>query len=749
MPAGAALFMQEGDDPVDAEEVARELSSAAGELMNPVFSEAAQYEAVEAIQEWLGKPGVDVEWALGLSTAGPAGISVGEALRRYRERPDASAEALALLGGPSARVGTAVEPEPAKDDDFDAALAAAREMSLEGVITVVDGDEEDEVCAGGLEGVLGGRDAAPFPVAVPPFERPRAVLPESLDRPVDQEPGGAKIPGPKERLAWTPGGDCRGFIDNNHAVPEQCQVMLANAMTVLRQALSNDRPHGRGLDLQAASTMQLVLELASRLLPCPGAAAKMDPCMDLVARMLRVSAKSVGRAYAATATLVGRSTRPRASRNRKRRWRDQGDPMKMKRIMVRQCLANAVQARGHSELVGDLARLDLAEVALGDKYLQRWFASVVEYVGGRAMAALVAAYIHKPMPAFGIPSDLELFFDPGTIGKVFKSVRSTVVVTGVTISTPGQGNGSTPFFVGAPPHSVSPEEETPSFMMFLESSALGLTQCVLRSRLAITTTDGAYADGEESHHTPSSDILTKLWDTVGLPAKIGWDEFHRWNKVFSVPPNPDPSRPGSLSAGLPSIHPQAVFSSLDDVFSCHFRWGSRPWGILCPAILFSRCTAVPWSGCLMPRRFFNCSVNWKTSLASARGASSTSRWPASPGSIGGWGKLLGVPVSSCTWPASRSDSWGSGRITIRPWTCAVSTASRTAPGIITRGGWTWELGWPRLLHPCLLFAMLPCTKHSHHTSSSSRSRAACPMPGRGVMRRPCRLCRTSPIFCSA
>ena len=53
---------------------------------------------------------------------------------------------------------------------------------------------------------------------------------------------------------------------------------------------------------------------------------------------------------------------------------------------------------------------------------------------------------------------------------------------------------------------------------------------VLRKRLSITVTDGAYAGGEKNHrgHNPSL-MLPDLWRQLCRPEMIGWDSFHRWN----------------------------------------------------------------------------------------------------------------------------------------------------------------------------------------------------------------------------
>ena len=98
------------------------------------------------------------------------------------------------------------------------------------------------------------------------------------------------------------------------------------------------------------------------------------------------------------------------------------------------------------------------------------FPTAIEYIGGLAVTQLAAKFVNGVLPGLGIPSDIELFFDPGTIGKVFRAVRSTVMVTGIVVSDPSNSDGSCALLIGVPPVSVDPKElEYETFKMFLES----------------------------------------------------------------------------------------------------------------------------------------------------------------------------------------------------------------------------------------------------------------------------------------
>ena len=74
------------------------------------------------------------------------------------------------------------------------------------------------------------------------------------------------------------------------------------------------------------------------------------------------------------------------------------------------------------------------------------------------------------------------------------------------------------------------DQKLRDLLVALERSYMALDDGVLRSRLSITVTDGAYAWGETNSpgHNPSH-MLPDLWRHLRRPEMIGWDAFHRWN----------------------------------------------------------------------------------------------------------------------------------------------------------------------------------------------------------------------------
>ena len=139
-------------------------------------------------------------------------------------------------------------------------------------------------------------------------------------------------------------------------------------------------------------------------------------------------------------------------------------PQKTLKIMIRQSLANAAKGRPANDFAEDMGRYHVAGIPIGNKYLNNVFTRSVEHVGARVVACAVANLLHMPLPALGIPSDIELFFDPGTIGRVFRSVRSTVNIIGVIFSTPCMP--SLAAFVDAPAEQSLPKHYVNIVLLF-------------------------------------------------------------------------------------------------------------------------------------------------------------------------------------------------------------------------------------------------------------------------------------------
>ena len=108
---------------------------------------------------------------------------------------------------------------------------------------------------------------------------------------------------------------------------------------------------------------------------------------------------------------------------------------------VRVVLSNAVCGRPHTDFPRVLNQLRLCKVSIPTKYINETFAHVVEHIALGVVRHRVCSLVNAVMPGLGIPSDIALFMDGGTIGRVFRSVRSSVLVLGATVAVPSSRDG--------------------------------------------------------------------------------------------------------------------------------------------------------------------------------------------------------------------------------------------------------------------------------------------------------------------
>lgn len=149
------------------------------------------------------------------------------------------------------------------------------------------------------------------------------------------------------------------------------------------------------------------------------------------------------------------------------------------------------------------------------------------------MSQVIWNLSRAPLGALGIPSDIEFFFDGATAGKLFRSVRSTMMFTGIVLSTPGFNDGSTCVFAGCPPEGLDGRAaaKTEVLKALLCSDPVRLGNQVLRSRLGVIIADGQYTDGEASKHNHLK-VPEGLFHWIGQrQVRAVWDSFHRIHKA--------------------------------------------------------------------------------------------------------------------------------------------------------------------------------------------------------------------------
>ena len=195
----------------------------------------------------------------------------------------------------------------------------------------------------------------------------------------------------------------------------------------------------------------------------------------------------------------------------------------------RAVLAAAVEGRSRASQVREMHRLRIAGCDVGRSLHTERFAEVFEFCMALVTRKMQDHAMRALVPALGIRSDFGLFADGATIGKIFKSVRSSVLLVGAFFSTPTHKTDDvSDVLIGAPSEG-------------LDGRALALTQVVrqcigaapwqmgdstIRASLAVVGTDGQYAAGERSKHTPV-DAFGPIFTRVGRTPRVHWDHFHR------------------------------------------------------------------------------------------------------------------------------------------------------------------------------------------------------------------------------
>ncbi len=166
------------------------------------------------------------------------------------------------------------------------------------------------------------------------------------------------------------------------------------------------------------------------------------------------------------------------------------------------------------------------------KYMGRWVQPALEQIGAEVAISFAASCLARPLDGLCIPSDLELFRDPVTIGSLFKATRGNVMTTGAIISTPGVAKGSSPLLLAMPAEGCDGRGEAKfdTLMRGLKEAA-GVSLRFLQKTLAIVAVDGQYARGEANvakavGHNPQC-TATILFGQLGRRQLVSWDWFHR------------------------------------------------------------------------------------------------------------------------------------------------------------------------------------------------------------------------------
>ena len=336
------------------------------------------------------------------------------------------------------------------------------------------------------------------------------------------------------------GANTKGFISRGKPINVQARVVIANAVERLKQAAP---PHGgkKKADLQHVPTKALLAELCRRI-PCSASVEKLKDrglAEQLVGSLTCVPTETVSYIWKSFATqgrvdLDASEVLPHdCNEVAVLATLVDGDTSML--FVVRKILCNAVLGRPYSHIVMDFQHHALTGGQLPGKFMNRRTSRVIEFLGANAAASVCGNLLYSRLGGLGIPSDLEHFFDPVTIGRLFNAVRATLMLTGAVFSTPYCNDGSTAIFVGAPPEGADGRGfvKLEHLLLGLEAGPVNLTLLYLKSSLAVLMTDGQYASGEHSKHRPF-ETAKHLFARLGRRPLVAWDSFHRVNRAGGV-----------------------------------------------------------------------------------------------------------------------------------------------------------------------------------------------------------------------
>ena len=108
-------------------------------------------------------------------------------------------------------------------------------------------------------------------------------------------------------------------------------------------------------------------------------------------------------------------------------------------MLIRKVLSDLVLGRPHRHFSMALLQLYMGlrdvlgddDVPLPTKYLSRWICPIIGHMGGLYSVMFVGQHLLQPLKGLQIPSDLELFMDPYSIGALFHAPKATIMITGV------------------------------------------------------------------------------------------------------------------------------------------------------------------------------------------------------------------------------------------------------------------------------------------------------------------------------
>ena len=372
---------------------------------------------------------------------------------------------------------------------------------------------------------------------------------EDMDLEVGQPIESCNGSDPEQQKRFCLGNNLQNLIGRGDTVAglqisDQSRILIATVAERLKMFIKGSSSCDKSLLLIGASNKQLIKEFLKRMPPkkskgkslaerLAGSLMCMSPntvsgCWQWVSVHGAVPKPEVGThdpdaAKFRNAKLLSPNASPEV---------DEQDQLANK--IVKRQLLNSTLGRPYSHTASDLLFMLQDGMQLPSKLLGRWTLPILEYLGGQSIRSLHASLLYDNLEGLQIPSDIELFWDGVTLGKLFRSCRSTLLLCGAIISTPEVGSGRSAVFLASP--SETTDARSPAqFQVLLDglrASPLDLSLRYLQKTLASVNVDGQYSEGENSLHSPLK-VAYLLWERLHRKDVVVWDDFHRCCKAGS------------------------------------------------------------------------------------------------------------------------------------------------------------------------------------------------------------------------
>ena len=321
---------------------------------------------------------------------------------------------------------------------------------------------------------------------------------------------------------WAVGLNVGNWIHGLHApLSEQAQVLVANlCATAQRMGVAWCKSVFEFLRPQAVRSTSYLYHAVSALCRVPDNLLRTT--MEKLAAHNWVPAAPIGRA------LTKRKASELALDAAAKRNRD----LKAMRTLVRECLGKAAEGHSDCSFSRSLSRMQVSEVAVGQRYHSAHFAEECESLAMHLVRHCTLARLRQELPGLGIPTDYALVWDGVSIGAKQFARNETLLLLGCRGSHAGTGRAVYSLLAAPalPMRHTGAAKVQLIFDSLADLPAGGISLRDLRRSFVIGGGDGAEVRGGERARHKSTNTAGKLFTTVHGDAGIElafWDLFHR------------------------------------------------------------------------------------------------------------------------------------------------------------------------------------------------------------------------------